>query len=88
MILVALDNYSQETTATAVLTCLNNIGPGLDLVGPMGNFSSFSGLSKFVLSLDMLFGRLEIFPLLFLFTPAAWERPRKSKRMENSVIDA
>lgn len=85
MILVALDNYSQETTATAVLACLNNIGPGLDLVGPMGNFSEFSGLSKFVLSLDMLFGRLEIFPLLFLFTPAAWERPRKNKRMENAI---
>ena len=85
MILVALDNYSQETTATAVLACLNNIGPGLDLVGPMGNFSEFSGLSKFVLSLDMLFGRLEIFPLLFLFTPAAWERPRKNKRVESTI---
>ena len=82
--LVALDNFSQETTVTAVLACLNNIGPGLDLVGPMGNFSSFSGFSKFILSLDMLFGRLEIFPMLFLFTPAAWKkakRPRKNRMM-------
>ncbi|MGN0564300.1 MAG: TrkH family potassium uptake protein [Candidatus Heritagella sp.] len=84
MALVALDNFSQETTVTAVLACLNNIGPGLDLVGPMGNFSSFSGFSKFILSLDMLFGRLEIFPMLFLFTPAAWKkakRPRKNRTM-------
>lgn len=84
MRLVALDNFSQETTVTAVLACLNNIGPGLDLVGPMGNFSSFSGFSKFILSLDMLFGRLEIFPMLFLFTPAAWKkakRPRKNRMM-------
>lgn len=82
--LVAPDNFSQETTVTAVLACLNNIGPGLDLVGPMGNFSSFSGFSKFILSLDMLFGRLEIFPMLFLFTPAAWKkakRPRKTRTM-------
>lgn len=82
--LVALDNFSQETTVTAVLACLNNIGPGLDLVGPMGNFSSFSGFSKFILSLDMLFGRLEIFPMLFLFTPADWKkakRPRKNRMM-------
>lgn len=82
--LVAPDNFSQETTVTAVLACLNNIGPGLDLVGPMGNFSSFSGFSKFILSLDMLFGRLEIFPMLFLFTSAAWKkakRPRKTRMM-------
>ncbi len=74
MLIVSLDNFSTDTTITSVLSCLNNIGPGLDLVGPMGNFGSFSILSKIVLSLDMLFGRLEIFPMLFLFSPKAWQK--------------
>lgn len=74
MLLVTLDDHSMETTVTAVLSCINNIGPGLDLVGPMGNFSFFSPLSKIVLSFDMLLGRLEIFPMLLLFKPSVWRR--------------
>ena len=54
------------TNFTAVIACFNNIGPGLDLVGPMGNYGDFSILSKIVLILDMLAGRLEIFPILML----------------------
>lgn len=73
-LLVALDEFSLETNATAVIACLNNIGPGLDMVGPMGNFSQFSPLSKLVLTFDMLAGRLEIFPMIMLFLPMAWRR--------------
>lgn len=73
-LLLSLDNFSLETNLTAVLSCLNNIGPGLDKVGPAGNFSMFSDLSKLVLSLDMLLGRLEIFPILILFSPRTWQR--------------
>ncbi len=74
VIIIALDNFSLETTATSVVACMNNIGPGLDLVGPVGNYSMFSGLSKLVLSADMLIGRLEIFPMLMLFAPSMWRR--------------
>lgn len=74
MILISVDEYSLETNATAVLACINNIGPGMDLVGPMGNYSQFSGFSKLVLSCDMLIGRLEIFPVMMLLVPAAWRK--------------
>ena len=74
VLLIAVDDFSLETNITAVLACLNNIGPGLDMVGPTGNFSQFSGLSKLVLSFDMLVGRLEIFPMLILFVPSAWRK--------------
>ncbi|MFV0498235.1 MAG: TrkH family potassium uptake protein [Candidatus Fimivivens sp.] len=71
--IIALDNFSMETTVTSVIACLNNIGPGLDVVGPMGNYSSLSMLSKAVLTLNMLFGRLEIFPLIMLFSKENWK---------------
>lgn len=74
ILLVSLDNFSFTTTSTAVISCLSNIGPGLDLVGPMGNFSIFSDLSKLVLSLCMIIGRIEIFPILVLFSRSAWKR--------------
>ena len=74
VLLVSIDNFSFTTTVTAVIACLGNIGPGLDLVGPMGNFSIFSALSKLVLSLCMIIGRLEIFPILVLFSQNAWKR--------------
>lgn len=74
ILLVSLDNYSFTTTTTAVIACLSNIGPGLDLVGPMGNYSIFSDLSKLVLSLCMIIGRIEIFPILVLFSRNAWKR--------------
>lgn len=72
--LIALDEFSLETNATAVISCLNNIGPGLDMVGPMGSFAPFSWHSKLVLTFDMLAGRLELFPMIMLFTPLAWKR--------------
>ena len=74
VILIALNNFSLETTVTAVVACMNNIGPGLDLVGPMGNYAAFSNFSKLVLSADMLIGLLELFPMLMLFVPAMWKR--------------
>jgi trk system potassium uptake protein TrkH len=73
-LLVALDNFSFGTTLTAVVACISNIGPGLEAVGPMGNFSLFSPFSKLVLSLCMVVGRLEIFPILVLFSRSAWRR--------------
>ena len=74
MLLIAVDENSIETNVTAVLACLNNIGPGLDLVGPMSNYAHFSGFSKLILSFNMLVGRLEIFPMLMLFVPMAWRK--------------
>ena len=74
MLVVALDNFSFGTTFTAVITCIGNVGPGLEKVGPMGNFSEFSHLSKLVLSLCMIAGRLEIFPILVLFSRGAWQK--------------
>lgn len=73
-LVLALDDLSLETNLTAVLACLNNIGPGLDLVGPASNYAHFSDLSKTVLMLNMLLGRLEIFPLLIMLSPRAWKR--------------
>ena len=74
MLVLSLDNFDFTTTVTGVLTCIGNVGPGLSMVGPSGNFSAMSDLSKIVLSLDMLFGRLEIFPLTLLFSPRVWRR--------------
>ena len=74
ILLLSLDNLSLETNFTAVMACLNNIGPGLDLVGPTGNYAHFSDLSKLVLMLNMLLGRLEIFPLLIMLSPHTWRR--------------
>ena len=71
-LIVSFDNFDGVTTLTSVIACISNIGPGLNMVGPMGNYAAFSDLSKIVLSLDMLFGRLEIFPMLLLFSPSAW----------------
>lgn len=62
------------TNFTAVATTINNVGPGLDMVGPMGNFAFFSPFSKIVLTFDMLAGRLELLPMLLLFTPATWKK--------------
>ncbi len=74
MLLVALDGRDVVTTATAVLTCICNVGPGLGAVGPYGNFADFSILSKLVLCFDMLAGRLDLIPMLMLFSPYAWAR--------------
>ena len=74
ILLVSLDNYDMTTTVTAVAATINNIGPGLNMVGPAGNFAFFSPLSKIVLTLDMLFGRLELFPMLILLMPSTWRK--------------
>lgn len=74
ILILSLDNFSFETTTTSVISCLNNIGPGLDMVGPTGNYSEFSWWAKIVLSADMLLGRLEIFPLIILFSPTTWRK--------------
>ena len=71
---VCLDGFDLVTSFTAVASTLNNIGPGLEMVGPIGNFSCFSDLSKIVLIFDMLAGRLEIFPLLVLFFRDTWKK--------------
>ena len=73
-LIISLDGFSVETNLTATLACFNNIGPGLDAVGPTCNFSAFSDLSKVVLSIAMLAGRLEIFPMLVLCSGSTWRR--------------
>lgn len=70
--LVSFEGYDLTTNFTAVAATINNIGPGLNLVGPTHNFSHFSVFSKYVLMLDMLCGRLELFPMLILFHPTLW----------------
>jgi len=72
-VIISLDNNTIGTNFSAVLACFNNIGPGLEAVGPTCNFSHFSDLSKLVLSADMLAGRLEIFPILLLFSKWTWK---------------
>ncbi|MEG2144899.1 MAG: potassium transporter TrkG, partial [Oscillospiraceae bacterium] len=71
-LLVSLDNFSFGTSFTAVVACIGNVGPGLELVGPMGNYSMFSPINKLILSLCMVIGRLEIFPILMLLSPKSW----------------
>ena len=71
----SIPNLDIETSFTASLTCINNVGPGLGaIVGPAGNFSNFSNFSKFILTLEMIAGRLELFPILLLFSPNMWRK--------------
>ncbi len=72
--LISFDGCDFSTNFTAVAATINNIGPGLSLVGPMTNYSHFSAFSKLVLIFDMLVGRLEVFPMLLLLTPATWKK--------------
>lgn len=74
ILVVSLDGFDFTSSVTGVIACMSNIGPGLSLVGPSGNFSMFSPLSKIVLSFAMLLGRLEFFPIIMLFSPATWKR--------------
>lgn len=73
-LIISVDNFDFTTNFTAVAATLNNIGPGLSKVGPAANFSIYSPISKIVLILDMLIGRLEIFPILILFAPTTWKK--------------
>lgn len=79
VLLLSLNEMDFTTTVTSVISCFNNIGPGLELVGPMGNFADFSGFSKFILTIDMLFGRLELIPLMMLVSPAVWKSNTKRR---------
>lgn len=74
VLLVGLENKGLETTVTAVIACINNVGPGLGEVGPIWNYGGLSSLSKWVLCADMLLGRLEIYPVLLLFAPNVWRK--------------
>lgn len=74
LLLVSLDGLDFTTTFSSVAATLNNIGPALGQAGPMLNYNCFSGFSKLVLSFAMLFGRLELYPMLMLFVPAAWKK--------------
>ena len=74
ILIVATDGFDITTTFTSVAATINNIGPGLNQVGPVGNFGGFSYLSKIVLIFDMLAGRLEIYPLLIFFLPSSWKK--------------
>ena len=76
VLLLSVTNEELITNFTAVAATLNNVGPGLELVGPAANFGFFSPLSKIVLMFDMLAGRLEVFPMLLLFAPGTWRRER------------
>lgn len=73
-VIVCLNNFDLITNFTAVAATLNNVGPGLQLVGPTGHFGDFNVLSKLVLIFDMLAGRLELFPLLLLMMPSSWRK--------------
>lgn len=76
VLLLSITNEELITNFTAVAATLNNVGPGLELVGPAANFGFFSPLSKIVLMFDMLAGRLEVFPMLLLFAPGTWKREK------------
>ena len=73
-LLISIDGFDLETNISASLACISNIGPGFSVVGPMGNYAGYSALSKLILSLNMLIGRLEIMPLLVLFSPGVWKK--------------
>jgi trk system potassium uptake protein TrkH len=73
-LLISLDGKDLITNFTATLASISNIGPGLSAVGPVGNYSIFSNFSKFVLSFIMIIGRLELFPILILFSPKLYKK--------------
>lgn len=74
ILLISFDGFDTTTNFTAVAATLNNIGPGLNVVGATGNFAEFSVFSKCVLMFDMLAGRLELMPMLLLFSPSTWKK--------------
>ena len=85
VLLLSFEEMDLVTTFTAVAACLNNIGPGLEIVGPMGNFASLSWASKLLLSLNMLIGRLEIFPMILIFAPSIWKRKRSATSLQQKL---
>lgn len=88
ILIIALEEKDLVTNFTSVIATMNNIGPGLALVGPTQNFGHFTDLSKWVFIFNMLAGRLELFPMLILFHPAIWHEffvkgVRNKMRMKN-----
>jgi trk system potassium uptake protein TrkH len=74
IMLVSIEGKDMITTVTSVMTTLGNVGPGLSLVGPTANFAHMTDFSKLVLTFDMIAGRLELFPMLILFSPSTWKK--------------
>lgn len=74
ILIISLNNFDLTTTLSAVITTLSNVGLGFEMIGPMGNFSCFSDLSKLTLSLLMIIGRVEIYPILLLLVPELWKK--------------
>ena len=72
--IISIDNFDFTTNLSASLACISNIGPGFNDVGPYGSYAGFSNFSKFILSIEMIAGRLELFPMLILFNPKTWSR--------------
>ena len=75
-LVLGLDNFSMTTNFSAVMACFNNIGPGLSSVGPMYSYAEYSALSKIVLSIAMLLGRLEIYPIIITLTLTTWKKKK------------
>ena len=71
-LLISAEPFGFGTNFSAAVTCFNNVGPGLGMIGPAGGFAAYSGFSKLVLSCAMLLGRLEIFPLILALSPGSW----------------
>jgi trk system potassium uptake protein TrkH len=74
VLVISFEPFDFETTFSAALSCFNNIGPGLAGVGPMSSFAGYSDAATVLLTFAMLLGRLEIFPILLLFSPAMWKK--------------
>lgn len=73
-LLISFEPFDFETKFTSVVACFNNVGPGLGAVGPAGSYADYTAFSKLLLSVSMLFGRLEIYPIIFLFSPSVWKK--------------
>ena len=73
-VIVSLDGFDFETNISATVSCVNNVGPAFSVAGPASNYAAFSPLSKIVLSFAMLFGRLEIYPMLIALSPSTWSK--------------
>lgn len=73
-LILSFEPFDFETNITATAACFNNVGPGLSAVGPASNYSAYTGISKFVLSIAMLLGRLEIYPILIALSPSTWAK--------------
>ena len=79
IILCVADPFDLVTNSSAVAACINNVGPGFSLGGPLSSYADFSNISKWALSVGMLLGRLEILPMILLFAPLVWIRTKKIK---------